>query len=194
MEAEEFAFHRFSKAKAGGFPCPLPRPAGAARGRWPAAPELAEKLISPKYRPTGLCSARCQVTGTGGPPVTRLLREWEGREGAGGPGPPGRRLASAGPSLVDRSCALHGGDPRRFLASQLRPLSGGGPWTAVPACGTPGHPCSRRRPQKRLGHFSGAGHSHRPRPLAPLCRKIGQFDPSTAGAGFQSEQWSSFTD
>lgn len=31
-------------------------------------------------------------------------------------------------------------------------------------------------------------------PSHPLCRKIGQFDPSTAGAGFQSKQWSSFTD
>lgn len=100
-----------------------PSSAGAARCPLPVAeaPELAEKLISPKYRPTGLCSARCQVTGTGGQPVTRLLREWEGREGAGGPGPPGRRLASAGPSLVERSCALHGGDPRRFPGVAIAP-------------------------------------------------------------------------
>lgn len=96
MEAAQICISPFLECESGRLP--LPRP-------WPAlpalpvaeAPELAEKLISPKCRPTGLCSARCQVTGTGGQPVTRLLREWEGREGAGGPGPPGRRLASAGP-------------------------------------------------------------------------------------------------
>ena len=41
-------------------------------------PELAEKLISPKYRPTGFYSSRYKATGAGKQLVTRLLSEWEG--------------------------------------------------------------------------------------------------------------------
>lgn len=65
MEAAQICISPFLECESGRLP--LPRP-------WPAlpalpvaeAPELAEKLISPKCRPTGLCSARCQVTGTAG--------------------------------------------------------------------------------------------------------------------------------